>query len=210
MRRILSGRAALVLTLAVTAGCSGLAGLAGGGDLTFSAAPVGVADEAAAASGFRVASDESFRFERTVQVAGESRTVAVEADMVHLRRPSDGGPAARVVVVAVPDIEILGQQLELARRVGPLSLVGRATASVGGIQRDRKVGERSVAVLGENRTVEVYRGTARLDGRESPVRVYTASFAHEGDTIVAVGLAPRGGEDGWAAVRRVIEGIVRA
>lgn len=116
--------------------------------------------------------------------------------------------------MAVPDVEVLGQQPELARRNGPLSLVGRATAAVGGIQRDRKIGERSITAIGTNRTVEVYRGTASLDGREPPVRVYTASFAHEDDTIVAVGLAPRGGEDGGGedaegAVRRVLEGIVR-
>lgn len=210
VRRILSGRAALVLALALTTGCSGLTGLADGGDLAFTADPVSVADEAAAANEFTVASDESFSFERTVEVAGESRTVAVKADMVHLRRQSGPAPPSRVVVVALPDVEVLGQQLELARRIGPLSLVGRATAAVGGIERDQKVGERSVAVLGANRSVEVYRGTASLDGRESPVRVYTASFAHEGDTIVAVGLAPRGGEDGWAGVRRVLKGIIRA
>ncbi|MFB6217977.1 MAG: DUF6517 family protein, partial [Halobacteriaceae archaeon] len=77
-------RSVLVAGLVVLAGCGGFVG--GGGSLSFTADPVTVQESTVSASGFSVASDESFTFERTFEVAGQSRTVTLNADMVHLLR----------------------------------------------------------------------------------------------------------------------------
>lgn len=201
-------RGAVVVLVLLTAGCTGLVG--GTADLTFTAGPVTVADAAVADSGFVVASDESFAFDESFEVAGEDRSVRVNADMVHLQRNYGMATPAHVVVLSTPDIELLGQQIELADRIGPLSLVDRASESVGELEREQKVRDHEVTVLGGPRTVEVYRGTAAQDGQEAVVLIFTASFTHDGDTIVVVGTTPVAAtDDAEAAVLLAIEGIER-
>lgn len=201
-------RGVVLVLVVLTAGCTGLLG--GPSDLTFTAGPIAVDHAAVAGSGFVVASDESFAFNESFEAAGEERTVRVNADMVHLQRDYGVATPAHVVVLSTPDIELLGQQIELADRIGPLSLVDRASESVGELEREQKVRDRDVRVLGAQRTVEVYRGTAAEDGRDAAVLIFTASFAHDGDTIVVVATTPvAADDDAEAAVLRAIEGIER-
>lgn len=196
----------LLLTLFVSAGCTGLLG---GDSLSFSADPVTVSDAAVADSGFSVSADRSFSFERTIEVAGQSPTVAVNAHMLHLQRGSEAATPAQLVVLSAPNPEVLGQQVNLAERLGPMTLVDQAGASVGELERDQKLREHHAAVLGDTRTVEVFSGTATVEGQEADVLILSMTFSHEGDSITAIGIAPRSADGAEDRVLRAIDGIVR-
>lgn len=200
-------RSLFVVALVLTAGCTALAG--GGGDLSYAAGPISVADAAVSESGFTLASDESFNFEQTLEVAGQERTVQVNADMIHLQRDYGVGTPASVVILSIPEIKLLGQQISLAKRIGPMSLVERAGASVGDLERDQKQGEREVSILGDQRTVEVFSGSAKRNGQQADVLIFMTTFTHNDDTIVAIGLTPQAADGGDDAVLRVFRGIRR-
>ncbi|MDZ7702018.1 MAG: DUF6517 family protein [Halobacteriales archaeon] len=201
-------RVLLLAVIVLSAGCTGL--LTGSGDgLSFSAAPITVSDSAVEASGFTVVSQESFSFERSIEAAGQSRSVGLNAHMVNLQRDVGAATPARVVVVSAPNIEVLGQQISIAERVGPMTLVDQAGASTGNLERGQKLREHQLSILGSSRTVEVFSGSAVEDGQEAKVLVFSGTFSHEGDSVVVFGVTPQSASDSEDNVLTAIEGIER-
>lgn len=178
------------------AGCSGgLGGLVGDESLTFTADEVTVADSAVSNTDFTEAADKEIAFEEEFEVEGQSVEVSMNAHMVHLQRSYQGAPLGHAVVLSLPQIEVLGQRIDVVERINPADLMSRAQGSAGEIEREQKIGERSVEILGEQRTIEVFRGTAEQDGTSAPVKIYVGSFPYEGNTIVAVGIIPVEGDN---------------
>lgn len=197
-----------VVCLIVTAGCGGLGGLVGGnGSLTFTASPITVENAVVTQAGYEVKTEEELTFERTFEVQGQTREVVMNAHMLHLIRSYQGAPLGNVIILSLPQISILGQQIEIAQQLNPIELISQAQDSTGSIQQQQKVGERTVTILGANRTVEVFRGTAKQGGQSAEVKIYIATFSHGGDTIIAVGIVPRTATQDEDALLGVFQGI---
>lgn len=204
-------RVASVSALVLAAGCTGgLSGLLGGGSsLSFSAAEISVSESAVSQTGFSVVSNENVSFERSFEVRDQSRAVKMNADMIHLQRSSQAAPSGTVVILSLPEVEMLGQQIPVTERVSPVSLVDQARSSSDGLQRQQKIGERTVSILGEERTVEVFRGTANRDGESAGVKIYVTTFEYRSGTIAGVGIVPRGISGDGDAPLTIFETIQR-
>jgi len=198
-----------VVVLLVTAGClGGLGGFVSGDEsLSFSAGAISIPEDAVSESPFTLASDESVSFNQSVEAGGESRQVDMNVHMLHLQRSYQGAPLASVVVLSVPQVEVLGQQVDVTEEMDPGSLIGRAEGESGELQQDQKIGEESVQMMGEERTVEVFSGTTTRNGESADAEIHVATFDHEGDTIVAVGIVPQVAEGEEAAVVDLLEAV---
>lgn len=200
-------RVLMLVSVLVLAGCAGgIGGLMGDESLTFTADEVTVAEGAVAGTNFTVASDEEIAFEQEFEVEDRSVAVTMNAHMVHLQRPYRGAPLGHVVVLSLPQIDVLGQNIDVAQQLNPAGLMSRARGSVGELEQNQKIGERSVGILGEQRTVEVYRGTVEQDGQSARVKIYMAAFDEDGNTIVGVGIVPQQASD-QQDVMTVFKGI---
>jgi hypothetical protein len=210
MTTVSLGRSLAVGVLLVTAGCVGGLGGGGGvlgGPLSFSAAPVHVSEQAVAETPFEQVTDEPVTFERTLEVQGQSQTVEMNAHMVQLERTYQGAPLGTMVILSLPQVRILGQQVNVIERVGVTSLISRARSESGELERDQKIDEFQTPALGSNRTVEVFRGTASREGRETKARIYVTTFDHRGDTIVGVSIVPESAGSERGAVSTVLGGV---
>lgn len=198
-----------VAVLLVTAGClGGLGGFVSGDEsLSFSAGAITIPEDAVSESPYTLASDESVSFDQSIEAAGESRTVEMNVHMLHMKRSYQGAPLASLVVLSLPQVEVLGQQVDVTEQTDPASLIGEAGASSGELQQNQKIGEETVEMMGEERTVEVFSGSTTRDGESADAKIYLATFDHEGDTIVAVGIVPQVAEDEGAAVVDLLESV---
>jgi hypothetical protein len=207
MTRNVRGVLAVALLLG-TAGCvGGLTGGGSGGSLSFSAGEVHVSNSSVSQTEFEVMADEPITFERTFDVQGQSQTVEMNAHTVQLERSYRGAPLGSMVVLSMPQIRILGQQIDVVSRLNTTSLIEQAQGESSDIQTRQKIDELSVEILGGQRTVEVHRGTASREGSETKVRIYTTTFDHEGDTIVAVAIVPQEVEGEQGAIETLLRGI---
>lgn len=200
-----------VLFVVVTAGCAGGLGGLGGGDgpLSFSADPVSVSENAVSETNFTRVADKPVTFERSVEVQGQSQEIVMEAHMVQLERSYQGVSLGHFVVLSLPKVEVLGQQIDIIDRLDPMDLVSQAQGQSGEIRTQQKIGEQSVGILGSERTVEVYRGTTSQGGEDVKVRIYLTTFNHGGNTILAVGIIPETEKQDESAIRTLFGGIQR-
>jgi len=205
MRNVSRRRTLAVTALLASTGCLGDGGL-GGGSLSFSAAPVHVSESAVGETPFEQVSDEPVSFEQTLEVQGQSQTVELDTHVVQLERTYQGAPLGSVVVLSVPQVRVLGQQLNLIERIGVTSLLSRARGESAALQREQKLDEFQTAALGSRRTVEVFRGTTE-NGGDVDARVYLTQFGHGGDTILAVGVVPESAGSEREAVTTLLGGL---
>ncbi|MFB6176906.1 MAG: DUF6517 family protein [Halobaculum sp.] len=201
-----------VALLLTTAGCVG--GLTGGesgggvgGPLSFSASPINVSDSAISQTEFTLVEAKPVTFEKTFEIEGQSQTVTMNAHMVNLQRTYQGAPLGSMVLLSVPQVKILGQQIDVVKRLDPMSMYSRAKGQSGDLQKQQKIGEFSTQSLGGSRTVEVYRGTAERSGSETKVRIYVTTFDHGGDTMVGVAIVPESAGSEKQAIRTLLGGL---
>ncbi len=204
-------RILVVIGLVTTAGCmGGLSGLLGNGSsLTFTAGEIDVEEATVEDAAFEVEANKEIRFERSFEIQGQSKEVVINAHMVHLSRTYQGAPLGNVVFLSLPQISILGQSIDVAQRVEPTEFISQAEGSGVSIDQQQKIDEQSVTILGEPRTVEIYRGTANQGAQSVDVKIYTTSFGHEGDTIIAIGVIPQTAEQDQTALLELFESIKR-
>lgn len=204
-------RVVAVVLLLGTAGCVG--GLTGGdgggvgGPLSFSANPISISEDAVSSTEFELMEEKPITFEETFEVQGQSQTVEMNAHTVQLQRTYEGAPLGSMVLLSVPQVRILGQQIDVVERLDPESMVSRAQGESGDLQREQKIDEFSTQALGDNRAVEVYRGTAEREGSETKVRIYVTTFDHEGDTMIGVGIVPESAGSERKAIRTLLGGL---
>jgi hypothetical protein len=200
-----------VVLLLGTAGCVG--GLTGGdgggvgGPLSFSANPISISEDAVSSTEFELMEEKPITFEETFEVQGQSQTVEMNAHTVQLQRTYEGAPLGSMVLLSVPQVRILGQQIDVVERLDPESMVSRAQGESGDLQREQKIDEFSTQALGDNRAVEVYRGTSEREGSETKVRIYVTTFDHEGDTMIGVGIVPESAGSERKAIRTLLGGL---
>lgn len=195
----------LAVVVAVAVLSSGCLGGVADGDFSFTASEVSVRDGAVAETGFEIRNAESIEVDRSVDVGGATRQVTISSHVVILRKEYGGAPTGHAVVLSTPKAGAFGQGLNPLGFVGEEELVSRIVSrtSAGGIEGLNRSGNRSVRILGADRTVSVY--AAR--GENGDVRVVLTRFAHGDDYIVGVGITPAGVSDGTADVLGIFRGV---
>lgn len=175
------------LGLVVMAGCAG--GLSGEA-LVFTASEITVDETAVRQADFSVTTDKEIVFEQEFEVQDQSVAVELNTHMVHLQRSYTGAPLGLVMVLATPQIEILGEQIDIADQFDPIDLIGQAQDSVDKIERHQQIDEWSVRILGEEQIGEMYKGTAEQDAESAQVTIFVTTFEYDDDTISGVGIIP--------------------
>ncbi|MFB6222052.1 MAG: DUF6517 family protein [Haloarcula sp.] len=183
---------ALVGLLVVSSGC---VGLLTGETVEFDASPASVDDSALEETGYEQTMADEQTIERTVTVAGQERTVRVTNQMRQYQRGIDLGPlgeveASRFVVFSTPSASVAGQALNPAADWSNERLVEEVASRNSQIDDVQFERNRSVDALGESREVSVFSGTTTIEGQEVDVLIHLASFEHDGDVVVAVGIYP--------------------
>lgn len=207
-RRVLVTAAVVVLFL--TTGCVGF--LTGSEPLTFDAAPVEVSDDATAEAGYEVARVEPTRTNQSFTVAGRTRTVSVTSHVAGYLRPVERGPDgngsfAQFTVFATPRIEVVGQPLNDIAGASDREVVARLRTGYDPLEDVQPVGNRSVEVLGEDRTISRFRATSTGTGREVDLALEVTSFHHGEDVVVAVAIYPERLDGEATRVGTLLRGI---
>jgi hypothetical protein len=208
-------RASLVLLVAVTvltAGCGGNGG--GGGDpIVANAAPATVDEPTRSETGYE-------RVGETTQTVNTSFTITIQGDVqsnptfavtatVHrtvYARPLDGGRAT-VGLLSVPTVrpsEALASRINPVGDRAPAALVANATGLTASGLTHRE--NRTVTMLGNETTLQVYDGTVTRDGTRTDVRVAVATVRAGTDEVTAVFVYPPGAEQ-QAAFEGILAGV---
>ena len=191
--------------LVLSVGCLG--GMSGESGMSFAADPVRLDDAAVTESRFTVTAERTIQFNQSVAVGGEERTVKLQVGMVQAQQTGNTPVPAHLSVLSVPEIEVVGQAVSVASRFEPVSVVNRAGSMPGELTKDRKIEDQHFRILGENRTVSVYRGTTSNAGSDASVMIYETTFDHKTDTLIIVGMVPVGMSDSTASLRTLLTHI---
>ena len=207
-RRSLAGVAVALLVL--SSGCVGF--LAGDEPATFESDPVEVADARQSEAGYETVRVGTNTTNQTFSVAGESRTVTVTNHVASYRRAVDLGPLeeapfARFTVLATPQVEILGQTLNSAGTLSNRDLALQLQSQYDSIDDVRFVGNRTVEILGEPRTVSRFDATTTVGGVEVDLALHVTKFPHGADFVVAIAVYPARLDGETDRVETMLRGI---
>ncbi len=190
-RRVIANVA--VATFLLTAGCIGF--LTGEEPLAFEASPVEVTDDARSDAGYETVRVEAVEERRSFTVAGETRNVSVTNHVASYQRAVELGPLgsepfARFTVLATPAVEISGQTFNPVGGLSARELAARLQSQYDSIDDVRFVGNRTVEILGEGRTVSRFDATTTVAGTEVELDLHVTKFRHGEDFVVAVAIYP--------------------
>jgi len=183
---------ALVGLLVVSAGCTGLIT---GDTVEFTANEASVGDSALDSTGYEGQNASEQTIERDVSVGGQERTVRITNHYAAYARSGnvsgvEAPEVAQFLVVSTPGAQMAGQTLNPLARLSNRELVDRVADRTGSIEDVEFQENRTAEALDSEREVGVFTGTTTLDGQEVDVRIHVASFEHEGDVIITMGVHP--------------------
>lgn len=198
--------------LALTSGC--LDFITGSEPLTFDARRAAPSDAAVNETGYAERDRSEENIEETIDVGVERDIRATVHSTIYTKDVEIQGrrmEAAAFGVVSMPGMEVLGKSFnplddmsnrEILEEVRP-----ELERSVGELRDVRHEEERSLPILGESRTVDVFDAETTLEGREIELRILLVAVDHEDDTIVLLGGYPRMLPDEGANVEVLMESI---
>lgn len=198
--------------LALTSGCLDV--ITGSEPLTFDARRAAPSDAAVDETGYAERDRSEENIEETIDVGVERDIRATVHSTIYTKAVEIQGrrmEAAAFGVVSMPGMEVLGKSFnplddmsnrEILEEVRP-----ELERSVGELRDVRHGEERSLSILGESRTVDVFGAKTTLEGREIELRILLAAVDHEDDTIVLLGGYPRMLPDEGANVEVLMESI---
>ena len=206
--RALAGLAVALLVL--SGGCIGF--LAGEEPASFEADPVEVADGHQSEAGYETVRVGTNTTSRTFGVAGETRNVSVTNRVASYQRavelgPLGSAPFARFTVLATPQVEVLGRTLNPVGGLSNRDLALRLQSQYDSIEDVRFVGNRTVEILGEDRTVSRFDATTTVAGAEVDLALHVTKFRHGEDFVVAVAVYPARIDGERARVETMLRGI---
>ena len=207
---------ALVLALLTSAGCVGF--VTGNGPLTFEASPASATNATLSETGYHLQRQQSMEMNRTVSVAGQSRSVhvtnyvAVYARSADVEMPADtpsGPTGGMVVVVSTPKASVAGQGLNplgTAPIEKILTLVPGLLPGSSSVQRVEQVRSRPVTMLGSETTLRTFEVTAERDGTTATSSMALARVEDDGDYVLVLAVFPPGNHDDDGVVR-LLDGL---
>ena len=184
---------ALVL-LVLTSGCIGF--LTGEDALQFDAQPARTDESVASDAGYQLNDTRTITTNRTLEAAGQQRTVTVTNRVATYEKSLSLGPLgdAKLGVFAVlssPAVEVAGETLNPIGDYDNDRLVGLLASNYGGLSDIEQVSNRSIQMLGSDATVTKYAATATFSGRQVDVYIHVTKVRHESDFVVAMGIYPQ-------------------
>lgn len=176
---------AAVPALALTSGCLDALGEDG---LTFEAAPA----ETTPADGYEFAGVEEQTVTRTYagqDVEAVNKVTTYEKTLsIPLLGEANLGVFA---LLSTPAIEIAGKTFNPVADYSNDRLVELLTDNYEGIDDPRRVGGRTVTVLGSETDVTEYEATAEFDGQDVDVTIHLTKVRDGEDFVVPMGIYPR-------------------
>lgn len=177
-----------------TGGCIGF--LTGSESLSFEATRATVSQPSLDETEYEEDTVRDDSITRTVSAAGQEREVEVTNWIATFERTLDLGPLgerdlAVFAVLSTPQVEVLDRTFnpvgEMSNRELLQELQGRYENFTIGSRMDAH----TVAVLGEEATVEKFEGSASFSGQEIDLFVHITNVAHETDFVIPIGIYPR-------------------
>lgn len=193
MHRSHAVAAVLAALLLATSGCLGVVT---GGETTFEASPSTVPDATLSETDYERTTNETRTVEENVTMLGQDRTIRVVNHVSEYHKtvsiPFLGDvDLARFAVVTTPDAQVAGQSLNPLAQLSARQIVGEFSGEAAGVENLSHLSNRTVQVLGEDRTVEKFEGTVERNDRTVEVFVHVAAFEHEGDHLLAIAAYPQ-------------------
>jgi hypothetical protein len=194
-------RAFLGTTLAATVATSGCLAVLTDQPIELSATDVAIPAEVVSAANYEETRDGTMAQTRDVEVAGQRRTIEVTNHVAEYGRavtfPGVGErQIARVVVFATPQVSIAGRTFNPVGDWSHERLVGELASRYDSLSNVSEAGERTLAILGDRRTVSTFTAEATLaGGLTMDVLLHVARFAHGDDFVVALGVHPTAVDD---------------
>ena len=206
---------ALVALLVVSAGCTALLS---GDTIEFSANEASVDDSTLESTGYEGQNATEQTISRNVTVGGQERTVEITNHFARYSRTgslagatngSEEQPTAvsesesatatgtaeaeisQFIVLSTPGAQMAGQTLNPAASWSNERIVDQVAERTGSIEDVEFQENRTTESLGAEREVGVFNGTTEMEGEEVDVRLHVASFEHEGDVLIVVGIHPQ-------------------
>jgi hypothetical protein len=172
-----------------------------GDDLSFSASPANVSDDALDSTGYEENQTREQSFEKEFSVGGESRTVGITNHYAEYDRSIDlsglgigSQRAATFTAATTPKVEVLGETFNPIDDMSPAEILGRAQGRYGGIDDLQEVGEFDTTLLGKETTVTRFHGSAELGdtGQNVDVELQVSDVVgSNGDFALAIGGYPQ-------------------
>ncbi len=188
-RALLAG--IILIGLVTATGC--LEGLTNE-EVTATADPAAVNNDALAGTSYELTRNDSPTIERSISVLGMNRTFKATSHIREYERNTDIGPEVtitRLVVISTPKKSVAGQSVNPLGEMSNGELIERFLDTYNGVQNVESVGNRSVSVLGDERTVERFSAEAQIiQGISITVNIHITTFEHEGDYITVIGAHP--------------------
>jgi hypothetical protein len=194
-----------------TAGCGFILG---NESLAFEADPATVSDSALDETGYEEQSVEPYTIEETFSAVGQERTVEVTNHLAKYERAVDLGPlgrqrAAVFTVLASPNVEIAGESFNPIDDWSTRKILDQFDSQYEGLSVGSQAGSSTATLLGAERAVERYEGTASLSGQEVEVYVEITgdAIADGGDFVVPVAVYPQRLDGEQETVRTLLNGV---
>lgn len=206
MRRQTVVAGALALLLA-TSGCLGF--VAGSKALSFEATAADTTHAAASNAGYQKNGTRAQTINRTLEVAGQERTVRVENKVTTYEKtvtyPILGEQKLGVFsIISTPAVEIAGRTMNPIADFDNQRLLRLIATRYETLEVDTRVGTHNVTVHGTETTVSKYRGTATVQGQSIDVYVHVTKVKAGEDYLVLLGVYPRQLDDEGAKLRRMM------
>jgi hypothetical protein len=189
-----TGAILAVCALLTTTGCLGV--LTGSDSLGFTASEASVEQAALDSTGYELVDQVTNNRTKDFSVGGQTRTVEVSNERYAYNRSVDlqllgEKDLAQVHVLATPAVEIAGKTFNPVGDWSNRKLVRQVSSTYEGLGNVEHVGNRSVSVLGGERTVGKFAATAPVAGQQIDVYVHITKFRHGDDFLVLVGVHPQ-------------------
>jgi len=193
-------RRLLPVAVAVLLVVSGCVGLITDETVTFEASPATVSDSTLDSTGYQLQNAAQENVTREVTVAGQDRTVRLVNERRQYTRSGsifgiDIVELSRFIAISTPGANVAGQTLNPANDWSNRRVIETVSDQTGRIDDIEPAGNRTVQALGDSRRVSTFTGTSEVAGQEIDVRLHVASFEHEGDVVIAVGVHPENVEE---------------
>lgn len=200
-------------TIALTAGCLGF--VLGNEPLEFAADRVAPTDEMVAETGYKERAVEQRTMERSESIGGIERDFEASlwtssySKAVEYRGQTREGSV--FTAVSVPGMEVAGQSVnpldEMSNEELLEEFLGRVDSNRGTVDNIRHQESFALEILGESRDVDSFVGESELDGEPLDVELTLASFDHEDDLLVLLGVLPKRLTEESANVELLMESV---
>lgn len=185
------GLALVAVGIAVlSAGCGFVLGLE---PMTVTGSEATVADQALADTEYREGVVTTQNATRNVSAFGQTREIQVFNRVATYRSASGGA----VLLLSAPQVEVgsAAVSFDPLSRMTVRNMLPRFDPRYESLTTDERTGNEELTILGTDRDVDAYNGTATVGGREVPVTVLVAEFSHQGDNVAAVAVSPADTDD---------------